>query len=310
MNSVRRPSTWPRLERGATRRRPLRRLATLATAVGGVAVLLLAAAGDTVERAAARRALLGGYSDQAVREFLLRAAALRLPRGVGLAQVDVLWPTPLRAAFVRDEPDRAYEWVGWAEVYRAATPADWFQWDFFSPTLKWAGSVSGRASPPSDRVIPRSYPFPCTLSGTLQDRDGDGRPEVIIQWSFTLPDNREAYRFAFLSIGRVRHELHWACDVFDDDFRLGEVSISREAAGSELRLSLRARDGRERILSFVYDADKRAYSSPARGLNAFSGVRVRTAPGSVVFGADRPLNDVLNEVLPPLKPVTPTNDGR
>jgi hypothetical protein len=105
----------------------------------------------------------------------------------------------------------AVQTPAWFEHCRVNTDSYWFQWDVFSPDFRWAGSVSGHHELSDDVRYALRFPFAHSLLDPA-DADNDGNPEMLLVWTYRLPEQHSLRRHAFISLNRKHYEIHWAAD--------------------------------------------------------------------------------------------------
>lgn len=292
----------------AARRPPLiRRPATHAS----LAALALLGVGwglhDPLKRAAAIRALAYAHLEDYAWQTLIAEAPTLHPAGARLSKSDA----PVRANTLR----RARRGAQSRRKNRAAAPLyvwqsfiwldeNWAQRDFFSPQQGWLGSVACRAryleNASAANCMPKMWSYSDDIA--IGDFDADGRPEVMLGWRLGRDDRSFTERLAYLNIGRRRHELLWACEV---TYAVPALLTCKRVVDRDelaLDLALSGPRGQKSTRRFRWDAAARVFR-----LSSHSGddslvldfVLWKPPAGrSVRFRADRPLDDVLAEVLP------------
>lgn len=306
------PRTWNALRRGSKLRRPYARWMMPVTVLLILVLATLVPFRADLGRRAALGALQSHGSGRPIERLLLDSPRLFLPRSVAFNNfvADVRGGPPYTALPIDSWQARlgssAMPPAGiptWIEHCRVHEETRWFQWDVFSPDLRWAGSVSGHHRVSGDVKYALQHPLAHSTQDPA-DADGDGRPEMLLVWTYRLPNATSLRRHVFVSLSRSHYEIHWAADLL-----WGQVYgiVPKVDHPHAISLGNYWPDIRTcRVLLGEWDAERRVYANPQMDNAVLEDCGVilwRPAKGgSVVVPASEPIDEVLDRVLPPLEP--------
>lgn len=299
----------PSLTHTAKRPRLLERTTTWVSLGALACLLLLWVSHDAVSEFAARTALPYEHLRRPAWEMLARVVPMYLPpdgSDISLGEPRALSNLRDLPGFPSRRPERRVEPERYAWKVRFWFKRNWSQRDILSTRRGWVGSVGGRihlsqcTAPVSS--VPRLWSYSSKLP--IEDHDDNGQVEIVLGWTLRLADGQTIERLAYLSLDRHRHRLHWACDVlYPISFGI-DCCMMSDAGGPRLLLS--ATDPRRprcsELLLYHPAKHKLVRPSPADHDSLGLTLRVWQAPTAegLSFPAGNALDDVLDEVLPPL----------